>query len=384
MREVALAIRLTGLNESATLALNAKAKLMAASGKTIYNLTAGELATYTPEYIQTAVIKKLSQNKYTAVAGLMELRESIAQHAVNFYGLSWIKSDNVVVTSGAKPALYAALLSLVNAGDEVILPVPAWTTSYRPLIELCGGKVVEVPLSQNFDLDVSAIQAKISDKTKAIIINSPNNPTGAIFSKAKLTKLAAALKSSQITVIADDIYSKLVYEPDFTLVPTCGFENLIIINGFSKSQALTGWRIGYLIASQPIAKAATSLLSHITGNASLPGQYAALEALRHKDLPPVSTIASLKAQRSAVIEALNSVGIKHNTPGGAFYIFLDLRQLTADSATWCQRLLDKYGVALVPGEAFSAPGFARLTFVQDVDTLKRAIGAIDEFIKGGS
>ncbi|HXE10074.1 MAG TPA: pyridoxal phosphate-dependent aminotransferase [Verrucomicrobiae bacterium] len=382
MDSISLANRMDSVQESATLALNARAKQLAQEGHTIYNLTAGELATDTPEYIRTAVAEKLDRNKYTPVAGLPELREAVAAHARNFYDLDWIKPGNVIATAGAKPALFGALLALLNPGDEVIVPVPGWTTSYTPLVELAGGRVIEVPLSDDFDLDVEVIKGKLSPKTRAIIINSPNNPTGAIFSAPALRDLAAALNDTPVWVIADDIYSKLVYDDDFRPVPTCGFENLIIINGFSKSQALTGWRIGYAIAPEPVTQAMTKLLSHITGNAPLPSQYAALEALKRDDQPPVSTLKALQTQRQTVVDGLAEAGIKSNVPGGAFYVLLDVHELAPNSAEWCESLLVEAGVALVPGEAFSAPGFARLTFVTDEKTLQAALAAIKKFVGG--
>jgi aspartate aminotransferase len=384
MSKVDLASRLATLNESATLALNARAKQLAAEGKTVYNLTAGELASGTPDYIRSAVAKSLGMNKYTPAAGLPELRDKIAAHARSFYGLDWIKAENVVVTGGAKPALFAVFLSLINPGDEVIVPVPAWV-SYIDLIQLVGGVVVEAPLVDTYDLDVETIKAKISPKTKAILINSPHNPTGAVFSKKTIEKLAAALKGSGITLISDDIYTKLVFEDEFMLVPKAGFDNLIIVNGFSKSQALTGWRIGYLIADKAVADAATALLSHINGNAALPSQYAAVEAMTRDDMPPAGTLDDLRRKKQIVVKALSKVpGLKVNNPGGAFYIFLDLRGLTDNSAQWCEQLLVEAGVALVPGEAFAAPGFARLTFVGDDEVLERAVEQIKLLVKQGS
>ncbi len=386
MTQIVLAGRMAQLSESATLALNARAKQLAAEGKTIYNLTAGELATNTPEYIQTAVAQTLHLNKYTAVAGLPELREKIATEARDFYGLDWIAAANVVVTAGAKPALFAALQVLINPGDEVIVPIPAWSTTYQPLIELAGGKMVEVTLTDDaYDLDPQAIAAALTDKTKAVIINSPHNPTGTIFSSEALTELARLLKGKQLSVIADDIYNKLVYQPDFSLPASHGFENLVIINGFSKSQALTGWRIGYLIGDSHVAHAATSLLSHVTGNAAVPSQQAALAALRRHDQPPQATIETLKQQRQIVVDGLSSIpGLRHNIPGGAFYVFLDVRDLTDDSTAWCEKLLVKTGVALVPGEAFGAPGFARLTFVTDEATLRAALVHLKDFVVKGA
>ena len=381
MKVDVLANRMASMSESATLALNARAKSLEAAGKTIYNLTAGELATDTPDYIHKAVAGTLKQNKYTPVAGLGNLRQKIAEEARTFYSLNWIESENVVVTAGAKPGLYATLLALINPGDEVIVPVPAWV-SYMHLIELVGGVVIKVPLTEDFDIDPSAIANKLSSRTKAILINSPHNPTGAIFSKTSLDSLADVIRGLAVTVISDDIYAKLVYDENFTLVPTIGFENLVIINGFSKSQALTGWRIGYVIASLSLAQAITQLLSHITGNAALPSQHAALAAMAKHDIPPTETLDTLKEQRLMVDKALKKVnGIKYHLPGGAFYFFLDLREITNNSAEWCEQLLIEEGVALVPGEAFAAPGFARLTFSVDSTTLNKALSKIAVFVE---
>jgi aspartate aminotransferase len=382
-QKIVLAERMDRVNESATIALSTRAKQLAAEGKTIYNLTAGELAADTPEYIQAAVAKKLHLNKYTPVGGLPELRQAIAEQARTFYDLSWIKAENVVVTAASKPALYASLMALVGEGDEVILPLPAWV-SHAELIKLTGAKVVPVSLTDTFDLDPEAILAKVSPRTKAIILNSPHNPTGAVFSKAALKRLAEGLQDTHVTVISDDMYAKLVYAKEFVPVPSAGFERVVIINGFSKSQALTGWRIGYAIAHTDIADAMISMLGHITGNASMPGQQAALAVMEQGDVPPSATIKTLKHQRQLVNEALKDVpNLKYQLPGGAFYYFLDVRSITEDSLAWCEQLLAETGVALVPGEAFGIPGFARLSFVTDEATLRAALDLIVSFVKAG-
>ncbi len=375
---------MSGVSESATMALNARAKQLAAEGKTIYNLTAGELATDTPEYIQTAVAQKLHLNKYTPVGGLADLRKAIAEQAREFYGLPWIKAENVVVTAASKPALYASLMALADKGDEVILPLPAWV-SHAELIKLVGATVVPVPLTDQFDLDPEAILAKVSPRTKAVILNSPHNPTGAVFSEAALKRLAKGLKGSHVTVISDDMYAKLLYDKNFMPVPSAGFERIVIVNGFSKSQALTGWRIGYAIAHTAIADAIMNVLGHVTGNAPMPSQQAALAIMEQGDIPPAEISKTLKRQRQLVDSALKHVpGLKYRLPGGAFYFFLDLRSITDDSLAWCERLLAGTGVALVPGEAFGTPGFARLSFVTDEATLRKALDLIGEFVKKGA
>jgi aspartate aminotransferase len=204
-----------------------------------------------------------------------------------------------------------------------------------------------------------------------------------VFSKNALSKLKEVIDGKDITVISDDIYAKLVYDGSFTLIPKIGFDETIIINGFSKSQALTGWRVGYAIAPKPLADAMTSILSHTMSNAALPSQYAALAALSKGDQPPLETLGTLSSQRQMVDDILSSAkNLSYHLPGGAFYFFLDLRKVTDNSAKWCEELLDKTGVALVPGEAFSAPGFARLSFVTDEPTLKRGLELIRDYING--
>lgn len=367
------------LRESTTLALNAQAKSMALQGETIFNLTAGELASDTPEYIQEHVSTKLSMNKYTPVAGLPELRGLIADSAAKSPGLNWVTSSNVVVTAGAKPALAATFLAILNQGDEVIVPTPAWV-SYRHLIELAGGKVIEVRGTDDFDLDVPAIKRSISPRTKAIIINSPNNPTGRIYPKASLLALAETIKGSDIQIISDDIYSKLILEDDYTMPANCGFKNVIIINGFSKSQALTGWRIGYIIAQDEIASATVKLLSHITGNASVISQEAAIVAMQRGDIPSEETLKTLHIQRDMVSRKLSSIqNFKLVIPEGAFYYFIDISKITLDCEKWCSDLLKSKGVAVVPGEAFGYPGCFRLSFVTDQDVLNKALDRIKEF-----
>ncbi|MBW3569445.1 aminotransferase class I/II-fold pyridoxal phosphate-dependent enzyme, partial [Candidatus Parcubacteria bacterium] len=277
MKDIPTAARIDMLEESATLALNARVKQMAEQGKPVYNLTAGELPCKTPEYISDYVATKLDENKYTPASGLPMLKLAIAEAAKNFYGLLELELDNVVVTAGLKPAIYASLLSVINPGDEVLVPIPGWT-SYSYQIKLAGGIPIEVELDRNFDLNIEAIKQKITAKTKAVILCSPNNPTGTIYSKQRLEELAGLLNPANIVVLSDDIYSKLVFSENYAPPAKCGFLNLIILGGFSKSQALTGWRIGYIIAPGEIASAANKVLSQIMGNASLPAQYAAIAA----------------------------------------------------------------------------------------------------------
>jgi aspartate aminotransferase len=376
---ISLANRLQTIEESATLALNTKAKIMAASGKTIYNLTAGEPSMDTPGYIKSLVSEKLDRNHYTPPAGMTELREAIAKHCREFYNSDWINGENVMVTAGGKPGLYLSFLATINPGDEVILPVPGWV-SYKYLIELAGGVVVEAKLDDVFDLNCTEIEKNISPKTKAVIINSPNNPTGAVYSAKSLQKLAGILGPTGITVFSDDMYAKLVFDESFKPVTTFGFKNLIISSGFSKSQALTGWRIGYVVADKEIIKATTKLQSHLLGNTSTLSQYGAIAALKENDKPPM--LGELKSNLEVMSKLLNEIPkIKFVPPGGAFYVLIDIRNLAENSIEWCERLLVEKGVAVIPGEAFSAPGFIRLSFACDKKTLESGLKRLKEFVE---
>lgn len=370
------------LEESATLALNARVKQMAAEGQTVYNLTAGEPDSGTPDYVIDGVIPHLGQNKYAPVPGLPALREAIAAHCRDFYMADWIQSKNVIVTAGAKPALFSLLQAVLNPGDEVIILTPAWV-SYKHMIELADGVVVPVPLTDKCDIDVPAVEAAISVKTKAIIINSPNNPTGAVCSQEALQKLATMLQDKGIYVISDDLYTKLVYEP-IALTTHCGFDpdQLLIVNGFSKSQALTGWRIGYVIVPDHIADALVKILGHTSGNTSLPSQYAGLASLERDDIPPM--LDSLHDRRDFVSRRLDEIPkLSYLLPAGAFYFFIDISAVADNSVQWCRDLLEETGVAVVPGDAFFAPGYIRLSYATDKEILRLALERIKKFVMEG-
>lgn len=379
MKQIPLSRRVANLEESATLALNARAKELAAKGKMIFNLTAGELDGPTPGFIKSSLARQLDQNKYTPTSGRSGLRQAIADYETAREGRK-IMPANVVVTSGAKSGLYGLLQTLLDRGDEVILPVPAWV-SYAHMIELAGGKVIKAQLKANNDIDPATIVAKISPKTKAVIINSPNNPTGAVFSDKALRDLAKRLKNKPLLVISDEIYSTLSYDRKFRSLSKLGFlyDQLIIINGFSKSQALTGWRIGYAVLPERYATPLNNFLSHAMGNAPLPAQIAAETALKRGNKPTMYKI--LEQRRRLVTRELNKIPqIKFTQPGGAFYFWLDIGQLSKNSIKWCERLLEETGVALVPGEAFFAPGFARLSFATDDEILKQALKKLADFV----
>lgn len=373
-------ILMPDLQESPTLSLNNQIKQMSSSGKQVFNLTAGE-----PDYpvspaIKENVLKNINENKYAPSAGLPSLRSAIAENSARWYGADWIGVKNTIVTAGVKPALYTILLSLLNKGDEVIILTPAWV-SYSHMIELCGGKCVYVPLNDQNDIDATSLNKAITPRTKAIIINSPHNPTGAIFSKNALDEVALLTNKHRIYVIADDIYNRITYGPCPKITGSNFDKNyLIITNGFSKSHALMGWRIGYIIAHEELISKLIAITSHILGNASLPSQYAALSALTEPDVP--AFMADLSEKRSLVTNALDAMPqLSYNTPGGAFYFFINIRKITPDSNSWCEQLLAETGVALVPGDAFLAPGFVRLSYAVSREVLEQALKKLNEFVR---
>lgn len=371
---------MTDLQESPTLALNNQIKQMSAAGKKVYNLTAGE-----PDYpvspeIKKNVIANIDENRYAPSAGLPHLRSAIAKNCASWYAADWIKTDNTIITAGVKPALYTTLLSLLNSGDEVIILTPAWV-SYSHMIELCGGKCVYVSLSKKFDIDIDALEKAITPRTKAIIINSPHNPTGAVFGTNTLRKVALLTNRHKIYIIADNIYDRITYVP-CPKITDCGFDTnyLIITNGFSKSHALMGWRIGYIIAPSDLIVKIVAITSHILGNTALPSQYAGITAAENYDAP--SFLPELTVKRSIVANALDAMPkLSYNMPGGAFYFFVNIQKITKDSNAWCEQLLRETGVALVPGEAFLAPGYARLSYPVSQIILENALNKIAGFTK---
>ncbi len=361
-----------------TVKLNSLANKLSAEGKNIINLTAGELDFPTPLYIQKEIKEKVSLNKYTPTTGLFSLRKAIAEQVYKDYGWK-ITPANVAVTSGGKQALFETMFAILKKGDEVIVPSPDWVT-YRHQIILNDAVPVIAPLDEKFDLDAEKIKKAITSKTKAIILNSPNNPTGSIYSQASLLKLKKILENKDIYVIVDDIYSKIIYDKTYQTPALFAPEEkyLILINSFSKSQALTGWRIGYVIAQEEIIEAITSFQSHTTGNAALLSQIAAQAIIKAGDKTD-KFVRVLKKRRDVADKLLRSIPkISYELPKGAFYYFIDISRMEKDGTKFCEQLL-KEGLALVPGEAFGRGGFVRLSFSISAPKLIKGIKILKKF-----
>ncbi|MBU0731615.1 pyridoxal phosphate-dependent aminotransferase [Patescibacteria group bacterium] len=374
--------KIINIAPSATLVLDKQAKDLIAKGEPVINLTAGELDFPAPLEIRKKVTKATIKgfNTYTPTGGLPELKKLICKKLKKDNKLSY-KSDEVIVTNGAKQSLFNIFQVILGPGDEVIIPTPYWV-SYVEQVKLGEGKAVLVPTDNNFDLNVDAVLKAINKKTKAIIINSPNNPTGKIYSEANLKKLAKGLKGKDVWVISDEIYEHLNYGIKPDSIARFYKQRTIIVNGFSKSHAITGWRVGYTVGNSHLIKSLEKLQSHSSGNVSNIMQIAAIEALKTGNKYPKKFIPELKKRRKYLIEKILKIpGATMAEPDGAFYVFFRIPGITDDSEKFCQNLLKYAKVAVVPGECFGKKGYIRLSYANSTPKIKEAISRIEKFIK---
>ena len=392
-----LSEKIQRLEPSVTLAAAAKAKALKAQGRDILSLTVGEPDFATPENIQEAAIKAIKNGKasyYTPSAGIPELRQAVVAYLKQNYGVDYAPSQTIV-TDGAKFALYALFQTILDPADEVIIPVPYWV-SYGEQVKLAEGKPVFVKGKERngFKVTVSQLEQVRTAKTKAIIINSPSNPTGMIYEKNELQAIGEWAVKNDILIVADDIYGRLVYNGnEFTPIATISEairQQTIIINGVSKTYAMTGWRIGYAVGNQEIINGMITIASQSTSNPTAVSQYAAVEAL-------TGTQDTVEEMRSAFEERLNIIyplvsnlpGVTINKPQGAFYLFPNVKQTMAicgyeNVTRWVEDLLEETGVALVTGEGFGAPDNVRMSYAADLGTLEEAVRRIARFIESKS
>lgn len=392
-----LSEKIQRLEPSVTLAAAAKAKALKAHGRDILSLTVGEPDFATPENIQEAAIKAIKNGKasyYTPSDGIPELRQAVVAYLKQNYGVDYAPSQTIV-TDGAKFALYALFQTILDPADEVIIPVPYWV-SYGEQVKLAEGKPVFVKGEERngFKVTVSQLEQVRTAKTKAIIINSPSNPTGMIYEKNELQAIGEWAVKNDILIVADDIYGRLVYNGnEFTPIATISEairQQTIIINGVSKTYAMTGWRIGYAVGNQEIINGMIAIASQSTSNPTAVSQYAAVEAL-------TGTQDTVEEMRSAFEERLNIIyplvsnlpGVTINKPQGAFYLFPNVKQTMAicgyeNVTRWVEDLLEETGVALVTGEGFGAPENVRMSYAADLGTLEEAVRRIARFIESKS
>ena len=388
-----VARRVQHLRPSPTLAVDAKAKSLRADGVDIINLSAGEPDFDTPEHIKEAAIKAIEDGftKYTPVGGIPELKEAIAQKLERDYGQRY-RPDEIMVSTGGKQVLYNIAQAILDAGDEVIIPVPYWV-SYPPIVELAGGVPVYVDCDpgRNFALDVEALESAVTSRTKAIILNSPSNPTGAVFSSEVLAAVAEVAMEKGLWVITDDIYDEIRFQgqgPEniLSVVPEAR-DHVLVANGVSKTYAMTGWRIGYLAGPGPVVKACTKIQSQSTSNPNSIAQRAALAALTGpQDCVKEMTAAFEKRGRYMVSRLRAMPGIRCAEPQGAFYVFPDLSSYYGKglqgkeiqgSLDLADYLLEQARVAAVPGIAFGDDRSIRFSYATGTDTIKEGMDRLE-------
>ena len=376
-----LSDRINTVAPSATLAVDSKAKAMKAAGLDVVGFGAGEPNFPTPANVVKAAADACldpKNSKYTPTPGLPELRDAIAAKMLRDSGYE-VNADQVVVTNGGKQAVYESFQILLNDGDEVIIPAPYWT-SYPEAVKLAGGVPAEVfaGADVNFEPSLEALEAARTEHTKAIIVNSPNNPTGAVWKPETVEAIGRWAVEHHIWVISDEIYEHLNYDDAHTTyigaaVPECRGQ-LLVLNGVAKTYAMPGWRVGWMVAPLEVAKAAAKLQGHMTSNVANISQRAALAAVAG----PLDEVHEMRkafdARRRAIVTALNDIeGVNCPTPTGAFYVFADITALLGKplgpkgtvsdtSADFAAALLDEAHVAAVPGEAFGAPGYLRFSY----------------------
>ncbi|HUW68334.1 MAG TPA: pyridoxal phosphate-dependent aminotransferase [Candidatus Nanoarchaeia archaeon] len=373
--------RLQSIEESATLRMTGLANELKRKGHDVISFSLGEPDFDTPKNICDAAVESLRRGDthYSPAPGIPELRSAIAEKLQNENNLN-VEPGHVIVTPGAKQAVFEAILAVLDEGDEAILFDPAWVT-YDPCITIAGGTTVWAPLDPENDFNPTDIAEYITPKTKLIVVNSPSNPTGGIFSRDVLKEIADLAIDHDIMVISDEIYEKIIYEKEhFSIGSLPGMdERTITINGFSKAYAMTGWRLGYLATSNEVFKSMSKLHSHSVSSATTFVQWAGVEALKGpQDFIP-EMVTEFKARRDLLVDGLNNIGIKCNYPSGAFYAFADVSEY-GNGDEVCEKLLTEAFVAATPGSAFGphSMDFIRFSYATSRERIQTALERIEQ------
>jgi len=383
-----LAIRVSELTPSLTLAIDSKAKALRAEGVDVYSFGAGEPDFDTPEHIKAAAIEALNAGftKYTPSSGMPELRAAISEKFKRDNGLDYKPSD-IIVSNGAKQSCFNAIMAVCGEGDEVIIPAPYWL-SYPDMVRLAGAEPIIVQTTQENDWKMTPQQFEeaMSPRTKMVIINSPGNPTGSVYTKEELRALVEVAAEEEITILSDEIYESLTYDGAehvsvASLTPEAK-DLTITVNGFSKAYAMTGWRLGYLGAPEKIAKAIDSMQSHSTSGPCSFAQKGGLAALTSSQQCVVDMREEFNIRREYMFERLSAI---HNVtavkPKGAFYMLANISKLGMTSTNFADRLLSKANVAVVPGIAFGDDRLVRLSYATGLDVIKPGLDRFEDFCK---
>lgn len=380
--------RVNTLSESITIAISTLAQELKAQGKNILSFSAGEPDFDTPQVIKDAAIKAINDGftKYTAVDGIPELKAAIALKLKRDNNLDY-KPNQIITNNGAKHSLYNLFACTIQAGDEVIIPAPYWVT-YPELVMYCGGTVVEIETNDasGFKITPEQLKAALTPKTKMLILTSPSNPTGAVYSREELTALGKVLEGTNVLVASDEMYEKLIYDGEFTSAAAVSddmFKRTITINGLSKSVAMTGWRFGYMAAhNTEIIQATKKLQSQSTSNINSITQKAAIVGLNGEADADIEAMrVQFKARRDEAVKLFNEIdGLSVLSPDGAFYLFVNIKEVSNDSMQFCKDLLEEQGIAVVPGVGFGSEGYFRFSFATDIDSIREGIKRIAAFV----
>ena len=381
--------RINTLSESITMAVTALAQELRAQGKDVISFSAGEPDFPTPRVIKDAAIAAIEGDKtrYTAVDGIVELKQAVIDKLKRDNNLEY-NVNQVIVNNGAKHSLFNLFQATIQAGDEVIIPAPYWVT-YPEIVKYSGGTPVEILTddTSGFKITPQQLRDAITPKSKMLILTTPSNPTGAVYSRAELEALAEVLKGTDITVASDEMYEKLIYDGEFAAAASISedmFKRTVTINGLSKSVAMTGWRFGYMASPDAaMIKATKKLQSQSTSNINSITQYAAIKGLDGSADEAIEMMRqAFMARRDEALSLFNAIdGLSVIKPDGAFYLFVNIKEVTEDSLTFCKRLLEEQEVAVVPGIGFGLDGYFRFSFATSIDNIRKGIARIAVFVE---
>jgi len=384
-----LSDRIQTLSPSLTIAISSLARDLKAEGKDILSFSAGEPDFETPQRIKDEAIKAINDGftQYTAVPGIPELLQAVSTKLKRDNGLEYDPSQ-IIVSNGAKQSLFNLFQAILNPGDEVIIPAPYWVT-YPELVKYASALPVTVETDEKSGFKMTAEQLKdaITPKTKMVILTTPSNPTGSVYSKAELESLEEVLKGTDIIVASDEMYEKLLYGIEFVATASISddmYQRTITINGLSKSVAMTGWRFGYLATpNKELIAAMNKLQSQSTSNINSITQKAAIPALLGEvDTEIENMRRAFEARADEAVELFNNIdGVSVLKPQGAFYLFVNVKEISNDSIAFCKELLQTTGVAVVPGIGFGSEGYFRFSFATDITTIREGIRRIEKFVK---
>ncbi len=379
--------RIASIKPSVTLGITAKAKAMKAEGQDVFSFAAGEPDFDTPENIKKAAAEALArgETKYSPASGAADLKAAIVDKLKKDNGLEY-DAGQIVVSNGAKHSLFNVIMAMCQEGDEVIIPAPFWL-SYPEMVTIAGGKPVIVNCSEadEYKIKPEALEAAITPKTKAIIINSPSNPIGVVYSRDELKAIADIAVKHGVYVVSDEIYEKLVYEGvEHVSIGSFSediFKLTVTVNGFSKAYSMTGWRLGYFAAPMEIVKAVNALQSHSTSGPNTFAQFGGVEALVGPQDAVEEMRKSFEERRNYLYERLTSIdGVSCVKPGGAFYMLPNISSFGLDSLSFADKLLESKGVAVVPGIAFGADANVRMSYACSMDNIKGGVDRLEDFV----